>query len=160
MSAPRLAYTARMKAILFAIGAGVCWGVGEVITKMVLHTGKVGPVTALALRSTIAIPIIWLAYAFVVHRFELEPRAWPSMPTPTWTKLALGSGLIAGGLGMICFYVALNLGEVSRIKPIAFTLAPAIGVLLGWLVLGEEMTLRKIIAVAMVLTGVVLLAIK
>lgn len=147
-----------MKAILFAIGAGLCWGVGEVFTKMVLHTGKIGPVTALALRSTIALPVIWLAYVLVAHRFAMEPRTWPSAEPSVWTKLVLGSGIIAGGLGMICFYSALNLGEVSRIKPIAFTLAPAVGVVLGWLVLGEEMTARKAIAVVMVMAGVVLLA--
>ena len=147
-----------MKAILFAVGAGVCWGVGEVFTKMVLHTGKIGPVTALALRTSMSIPLMWLAYYLVVHQFKLEPRDWPQAPASVMTKLLLGGGIVAGGLGMICFYSALNLGEISRIKPIAFTLAPAIGVLLGWLVLGEAMTLRKVVAVAMVLTGVVLLA--
>jgi transporter family protein len=149
-----------MKAILFAVGAGVCWGVGEVITKTVLHTGKIGPVTALAVRSTVAIPLLWLAYVLVVHWVKLpgEPRTWLQTPAPVMTKLLLGGGLLAGGLGMICFYVALNLGEISRIKPIAFTLAPAIAVTLGWLALGEEMTLRKVVAVMMVLTGVVLLA--
>lgn len=136
----------------------MCWGIGEVFTKMVLHSGKIGPVTALALRTSASIPLMWLAYYLVVHRLTLEPRTWPQAPASVMTKLLLGGGLLAGGLGMICFYVALNLGEVSRIKPIAFTLAPAIGVMLGWLVLGEEMTLRKLIAVAMVLAGVVLLA--
>lgn len=149
-----------MKAILFAIGAGVCWGVGEVITKSVLHTGKIGPVTALAVRTTASLPLMWIAYMLVVHRFALEPKTWTSTPAPIMTKLLLGGGILAGGCGMICFYVALNLGEVSRIKPIAFTLAPAIGVTLGWLVLGEEMSVRKAVAVAMVLAGVVLLAMK
>ena len=36
-----------MKAILLAVGAGACWGVGEIFTKSVLHTGRVGPLTAL-----------------------------------------------------------------------------------------------------------------
>lgn len=147
-----------MKAILFAIGAGLCWGIGEVITKTVLLTGKIGPVTALAVRTSASIPLMWLAYVLVVYRFDLEPRTWTQTPAPIMTKLILGGGLLAGGLGMICFYSALNLGEISRIKPIAFTLAPAIAVILGWLVLGEEMNLRKALAVMMVLTGVVLLA--
>jgi len=147
-----------MKAILFAIGAGLCWGVGEVITKSVLHTGRIGPVTALAVRTSASIPLMWLAYLIVVHYIKIEPRDWTSTPAPIMTRLLLGGGVLAGGLGMICFYVALNLGDISRIKPIAFTLAPAIAVMLGWLALGEEMTVRKGIAVMMVLSGVVLLA--
>ena len=32
-----------MKAILLAVSAGLCWGIGEVATKSVLHAGRVGP---------------------------------------------------------------------------------------------------------------------
>jgi uncharacterized membrane protein len=58
---------------------------------------------------------------------------------------------------MICFYAALNLDDVSRIKPIAFTVAPAVAVVLGWLLLHESMTARKALAVGLILLGVVLL---
>ena len=72
-------------------------------------------------------------------------------------KLALGSGLIAGAAAMICFYAALSVGEISRVKPIAFGVAPATAVVLGWLVLGERMTVPKAIGTLMILGGVVLL---
>ena len=52
---------------------------------------------------------------------------------------------------------ALNLDDISKIKPIAFTIAPAAAVILGKFVLGEEVTTRKWIAVAMILLGVALL---
>ena len=58
---------------------------------------------------------------------------------------------------MIFFYVALSLGEVSVVKPIAFSIAPAVGVLLGWLVLGESMDARKALAVGLIVAGVVIL---
>src|SRR5690606_30504624 len=86
-----------------------------------------------------------------------EPRDWFRAPPATLGKLVFGSGLVAGAAGMIFFYSALNLGEVSRVKPIAFTVAPATAVVLGWLVLGEPMTARKAIAVGLILAGVVLL---
>jgi uncharacterized membrane protein len=60
-------------------------------------------------------------------------------------------------MAMIFFYVALSLGEVSVVKPIAFSIAPAVGVLLGWLVLGESMDLRKAVAVGLIVAGVVIL---
>jgi transporter family protein len=146
-----------MNAILLAVLAGLCWGIGELFTKSVLHTGKIGPLTAIAVRSTIALPVLWLAYALAVHYAKIEPRAWMKADAAVLLKLVLGSGLVAGAAGMICFYAALNLGEVSRVKPIAFSVAPAVAVILGWLVLGEQMTLQKALAVLLIIAGVVLL---
>ncbi|USO00178.1 MAG: EamA family transporter [Phycisphaeraceae bacterium] len=149
-----------MKAILFAIAAGLFWGVGEVFTKAVLHTKQIGPVTAIAVRSTIALPVLWLVYLVVVKGANMEPQHWTKADPSTLWKLVLGSGLLAGAGGMVCFYTALNFGDVSRIKPIAFALAPATAVILGWLFLHEPMSARKAIAVALILGGVVLLSVK
>lgn len=149
-----------MQAILFAVLAGLCWGIGELFTKSVLHTEKIGPLTAIAVRSTVALPVLWLVYAVSVHWYRTEPRNWLEAGWPTLGKLVLGSGLIAGAGGMIFFYSALKLGEISRIKPITFTIAPATAVILGYFFLHEPLTMRKIIAVALVLAGVALLTIK
>jgi uncharacterized membrane protein len=146
-----------MKAILLAVSAGLCWGVGEVATKSVLHAGRVGPLTALAVRSTIALPLLWCVAAWLLAR-KAEPGDWTSAGGGDWAKLVLGSGLAAGFGGMACFYLALHAGEVSRVKPIAFTVAPACGVLLGWLVLGEPLGARKLVGVGLVLGGLLLIA--
>lgn len=150
-----------MKPILLAVLAGLCWGVGEVITRNVLHTREIGPFAAIAVRTTVALPLIWLAYAVAAHvlRSPMEVPGWAGqLSTATWLKLILGSGLIAGAIAMIAFYAALSLGEVSRIKPIAFSIAPATGVLLGALWLGEPLSLRKIAGVALIVGGVLLVA--
>jgi len=147
-----------MKAILLAIAAGLCWGVGELFTKSALHSRQVGPLAAIAIRSTVALPLLWLAYWGATRAVRLEQPGWiGTIESSTLWKLFLGSGVIAGALGMIFFYSALNLAEVSRIKPIAFSVAPATAVVLGWLVLREEMTWSKALGVAMILAGVVLL---
>ena len=57
-----------MKAILLAVTAGLCWGVGELCTKSVLHGGRIGPLTAIAVRSTVALPLLWLG---LQQRFDL-----------------------------------------------------------------------------------------
>ena len=90
----------------------------------------------------------------------MEPQTWTKADPGTLWKLVLGSGLLAGAGGMVCFYAALNFGEVSRVKPIAFALAPATAVLIGWLLLGEPISARKATAVALILTGVVMLSLK
>ena len=113
-----------MKASLLALMAGLFWGVGEFFTKQVLHTHRVGPVTAIAVRSTVALPVLGAAYLLVVHGRGVEPRDWTQAGAGTLLKLVLGSGLAAGAGGMLCFYGALNLGPISKVKPVAFTLAP------------------------------------
>ncbi|MEZ6318468.1 MAG: EamA family transporter [Phycisphaerales bacterium] len=150
-----------MKPILLAIGAGLCWGVGELCTRAVLHTGKVGPLTAIAVRSAVALPIIVAAWLIAqrVLKAPTEPLAWTHAGPKSLWLLVLGSGVVAGAAAMILFYAALSLGEVSRIKPIAFSVAPATAVVLGWLVLGESMSVRKAAAVMLILAGVVLLTV-
>lgn len=147
-----------MPAILLAIGAGLCWGVGELFTRSALHTKQIGPLAAIALRSSIALPLIWLAYVVATRSMSIEKSGWlKTADSTTLAKVVLGSGVIAGALGMICFYCALNLAEASRIKPIAFSVAPATAVVLGWLVLHETMTWQKAAGVTLILAGVVLL---
>jgi uncharacterized membrane protein len=99
--------------------------------------------------------VFWLMTRGVAG-LRVEP-ALAEADRATWFKLVLGSGLVAGAMAMIFFYVALSLGEVSVVKPIAFSIAPAVGVLLGWLVLGESMDARKALAVGLILAGVVIL---
>jgi uncharacterized membrane protein len=147
-----------MKAILLAVLAGLCWGVRELCRKSVLHTHKIGPLTAIAARSTVAPPLLWLVYFVATRGVDAEPHDWwGALAAADRAKLILGSGLVAGAAAMVFFYAALNLADISTVKPIAFTLAPATAVVLGWLVLGESMSLRKAIAVLMILAGVVLL---
>jgi uncharacterized membrane protein len=146
-----------MNALLIAIGAGLCWGIGECFTKSVLHTGKIGPFTAMAVRTTIALPVLWLA-AWLAIRFEGEPRTWLRADGITLAKLTLGSGLMAGAAAMLLFYLALSLGDISRVKPVAFATAIAVAVLLGAVVFPEAMPAHKIIAVLLILSGVLLMA--
>jgi O-acetylserine/cysteine efflux transporter len=149
-----------MKAIVLALCAGVCWGVGEVCTRSVLHSGKIGPLTALLVRSFVALPIILLVWFIArdgVGGSEPESREYLSADAATWTKLVLGSGVLAGAAALICFYFALKFGPISQVKPIAFCVAPAIAVILGCTLLGETMDARKAIGVVLVLAGVVVL---
>ena len=148
-----------MKATLLAIGAGLCWGIGEVCTRSALHSGKLGPISAITIRSLVAIPLLLLAY-LAMTRGIAGLRQEPSLgqiDAANWTKVVLGSGLVAGALAMVLFYAALSLGEVSIVKPIAFAIAHSVGVLLGWLILGESMHARKAVAVLLIIGGVVLL---
>lgn len=147
-----------MKAIIFAVLAGLCWGIGELCTKSVLSSGKVGPMTVLLVRTAVALPPAVLAYWLAMSVLKTEPTGWLRAETPVMVKLLLGSALGAGFGGVLLFYLGLANGQVSVVKPIAFTVGPAAAVLLSWLVLKEPMNAPKAIGVGLVLAGIVLIA--
>jgi drug/metabolite transporter (DMT)-like permease len=147
-----------MKAILFAVLAGLCWGVGELFTKSVLASGKVGPMTVLLVRTALALPPALVAYLLACHLFKTEPQDWWRADAGTLARLALGSALLAGFGGVFFFYLGLAHGPVSTVKPIAFTVGPAVAVVLAWLLLREQIAPVKALGVVLVLVGVALIA--
>lgn len=146
-----------MKAIIFALLAGACWGVGELCTRSVLHGRQVGPMAVLLVRIAIALLPALLAFWIAAHRLGTEPQAFWKADGPTLIKLFVGSGILAGFGGVMFFYLALNAGEIGVVKPIAFTIAPALAALLGWILLGETMGLRKFAGLTLIIAGIVLL---
>lgn len=147
-----------MKAILFALLAGLCWGIGEVATKQVLASKQVGPFAALAVRMFGACLLAAGAYLVAVVALKSEPTRWWTAPTPVLLKLLLGTTLAAGFGGVCFFYVALKFGDISLVKPIAFVLAPVTAALIGWLLMGEPMNTRKGLGIALGLAAIVLIA--
>ncbi len=147
-----------MKSILIAIAAGLCWGIGESFTKSVLHSDKIGPFTAMAARTTVALPFLWLAAWWVLQSRNPEPADWIRAEPSILMKLVIGSGLIAGALGMLLFYSALQAGDLSRVKPVAFATAIVAAVVLGMIVFNEPFHIRKLIATVMIVGGILLTA--
>lgn len=150
-----------MNAILCAIAAGLCWGIGEIFTKGAINTKEVGPMGAVLLRAAVTLPLALLAFVVAHAVTKSEPQAWwRTMSTGTWLKVVLGSGVLAGFAGVFFFYLGLGQpgGDISILRPIAFALAPATAVLLGWIILGEPMTVRKSISVVLIVVGIILLA--
>lgn len=145
--------------VLFAVLAGLCWGIGEVCARGVLHGGKIGPFLAVAIRSSVALPLIWMAFA-AAHRIapNASGKGLGALTGKEWGLLVVGSGVVAGAAAMICFYISISLDEVSKMKPIAFSVAPMAAVVLGAMFLGEALTVRKAVAVCLVMAGVLLLA--
>jgi len=144
--------------ILCAIAAGLCWGVGEIFTKSAINTREIGPLGAVLIRAAVTLPLA-IAGFLIASRLMRTETHW-HLGTGTWLKLILGSGLLAGFAGVFFFYFGLSLpgGDISTLRPIAFALAPATAVLLGWLFLGEGMSMRKAIAVVLIIAGILLLA--
>ncbi len=133
-------------------------GSGELFTKSVLHSGKVGPMTVLMARALVALPPALIAYVVAYSVLKTEPAEWWKAGSPLMLRLALGSALLAGFAGVFFFYLGLASGQISVVKPIAFTVGPAVAVVLAWMMLNEPLGPFRLIGVAMVLAGVVLIA--
>ena len=147
-----------MMPYVFAVLAGLSWGIGEVFTRAALHTREITPLAAIAVRSSVALPILWAVWLVARMAAPADtPVLLERASSGTIWRLVLGSGLLAGAAGMAFFYAALAGAEVSRVKPIAFGLAPATAVLVGWMVLGEPLTAAKLLGLVLVLAGIVLL---
>jgi len=147
--------------IICAILAGLCWGVGEIFTKSAINSREIGPLGALLVRAAVTLPLAAIGFLVARRMLGTEPQTgWAQIGGTTWLKLLLGSGLLAGFAGVFFFYLGLSLqgGDISILRPIAFALAPATAVLLGWWFLGEGITARKAIAVVLIITGIVMLA--
>lgn len=150
------------RAILLAVLAGLCWGVGEIGTKAALNSRQVGPMTAAFVRACITLLPTALAFLLATQVWKNEPADWHRASPRTWACLIVGSGLLAGFAGVFFFYLGLGSkgGDISLLRPIAFGVAPATAVLLGWWWLGEPLTPRKIAAVTLIIAGIVLLGLE
>lgn len=155
-----------MAAILCAILAGLCWGVGEIFSKGAINTKEIGPLGTAFMRAAVTLPLALVGFLVAHMVIKTEPQMWwrapdaGGMKAATWAKVILGSGVLAGFAGVFFFYLGLSLpgGDISKLRPIAFALAPATAVLLGWWLLGEEMTIKKGVAVVFIVIGIVMLA--
>lgn len=147
-----------MKAILFAVCAALCWGVGEFFTKQVMMSGKIGPFAVIMVRIVAAAPIAIFAYLIAANFSTMEVKDWWLMPGDIRLKLLLGSTLLASFGGVAFFYLGLRFGDISIVIPIAMGLSPVIGAFLGWWFLKEQMPAIKVIGILMMVAGLVLVA--
>jgi transporter family protein len=142
-----------MKPQLFALLAAITWGVGGYFEKKGLQLGHLSP--------QIGITIIRTAVALVVLSLVSFPQ-WKTVseagPKPL-LYLVLGGGVVAGSIGMLCFYAALRGAPIGQVMPIAFT-APLFGALMGIVVGGELLTVRTVLGAMLTVGGIVLLTAK
>jgi transporter family protein len=87
--------------------------------------------------------------------------AWKTVPTAgskALLYLVLGGGVVAGAVGMLCFYAAIKGAPLGKVMPIAFT-SPLFGALMGIAFAGEPVGLKDILGMVLTVGGIVLLTI-
>jgi transporter family protein len=107
---------------------------------------------ATAIRTSVILIFSWGIAIFTTNASSIA-----AIDKKAWIMLVL-SGL-ATGLSWLCYFRALQVGEVSKVAPIdKLSVVVAIG--LGMLILREKLDLREGIGVALIVLGALVLALK
>jgi bacterial/archaeal transporter family protein len=139
------------------LGEWQTWAVlSAVFAALTAIFGKIGVQRVDADFATLIRVLVILAFAaaLVFARGAAQPLA--SIPVRTYLFLVL-SGL-ATGASWLCYYRALKLGPASHVAPID-KLSVVLVALFGVVLLGESMSLRGWLGVAMIAGGALLVSI-
>src|SRR5713226_7101650 len=129
--------------------ASLAWACGSLYSK---HGGM--PSSAMlgvAMQSLAGGAILLIAGLFAgefrgLHLGAISMRSW----------LALGYLIVFGsGIGFSAYIYILQKSTAARVATYAFV-NPLVALFLGWLILGETITLRTVVAAAIILTAVIL----
>ncbi|MCD6176340.1 MAG: EamA family transporter [Candidatus Cloacimonetes bacterium] len=140
-----------MKAQIFALITAIAWGVGGYFEKKGLHLGNLTPQMGITIRTFVALIILGI----------VSYPQWKTIPqagSKALLYMIVGGGVVAGAIGMLCFYMAIKGAPLSKVMPIAFT-SPLFGALMGMIFGGEAVTVKSIIGTVMTIGGIIILTI-
>lgn len=115
-----------------------------------LGVSNVDPNLATAVRTTVVVVFAWMiAVSFGTHGglVHIERRSWVFL---------IASG-IATGLSWLCYFRALSLGQASKVAPID-KLSVIFVIALAAPILGEAITMKKVLGGVLIAAGAVVLA--
>lgn len=138
-----------MKPQLLALLTAAAWGIGGYFEKKGLHLGDLSPQVGITLRTAVALIVLGIIAA-------PQLKSLSHAGTPALLHLILGGGLVAGSVGMLCFYASLKGAPLSQVMPIAFT-APMFGALAAVLFGGEPLSLRLVLGTLLTVAGIAVL---
>jgi len=140
-----------MKPQLLALLTAIAWGVGGYFEKKGLHLGNLSPQMGITIRTAVAL-VILAAVSFPTW------KTIPAAGSKALLYLVLGGGVVAGAVGMLCFYGAIKDAPLGKVMPIAFT-SPLFGALMGIVFASEPVTSKGVLGMIMTVGGIVLLTI-
>jgi len=135
--------------LLFALGSAFFAALTALFGKM----GVAGINSNLA---TFIRTIVILLVTAGILSLRQEWQRPTGLPTSSWVFLVLSG--IATGLSWLCYYRALQLGPVSKVAPID-KLSVAIAIVLGVLLLGEQLSWPLVIGGSLIVAGAIVIAV-
>lgn len=136
--------------ILFALGSAFFAGITAVLAKIGME--HINSTLATALRTIVVLGFSWLMVFVVGSQGEIS-----SLSAHTLLFLIL-SGLSTGA-SWLCYFRALQLGDVNKVAPIDKS-STVLTILLAFLLLGEPVSLPQALGVAAIGVGTLLMITK
>ena len=133
--------------IFLLIATMVLWGSTPLIEKLGLK--DVDPLMGIFIRSLVITVILFVFYLFSGKLNELTKISVKNF------SLFAASGVMAGLIGMWTYFYLLKEGMTSKIVPIAASY-PLITAVLSIFILGEQVTLQRIIGIVLTVVGIIL----
>jgi transporter family protein len=140
-----------MKPEFLALLTAAAWGVGGYFEKRGLHLGHLSPEMGITIRTAVALVVLGVISA---PYWRTVPQAGPL----ALLYMVVGGGVVAGSLGMVCFYAAIKGAPLGQVMPIAFT-SPLFGAAMGILFGGEPVTAKTILGMLLTVAGIIVLTI-
>jgi len=140
-----------MKPQVLALLTAIAWGVGGYFEKKGLHLGNLSPEMGITLRTAIALVILGVVS---FPQWKTIPQAGPK----ALLFMILGGGVLAGAVGMLCYYKAIKGAPLTQVMPIAFT-SPLFGALMGIIFGGEPLTFKTVAGLLLTISGIVMLTV-
>ena len=128
---------------LFAVGSAVFAALTSILAKIGIE--GVNSNLATAIRTVVVVAMAWVM-VFLTHAQD----GLASISRKSWLFLIL-SGL-ATGASWLCYYRALQLGEVSKVVPID-KLSVLITLALAFLFLHEQLTVKSLVGCLLIGAG-------
>lgn len=133
--------------ILYAVGSAVFAGLTSILAKCGIR--KTDSTVATAIRTIIVLLFAWMMVFVVGSQGQLQ-----SLSGRTLTFLIL-SGLSTGA-SWLCYFKALQIGNVNKVVPIDKS-STVLTILLAFLLLGEAFTLAKGVGCVLIAAGTLMM---
>jgi transporter family protein len=140
-----------MKPQLLALVTAIAWGVGGYFEKKGLQLGNLSPQMGITIRTAVAVVILGI----------VSFPQWKTLPregSEALLYMVIGGGVVAGAIGMLCYYAAINGAPLGKVMPIAFT-SPLFGAVMGIWLGGEPLSVKTVAGMAFTVGGIVLLTV-
>jgi transporter family protein len=139
-----------VKPQLLALVTAMAWGIGGYFEKKGMHLGNLSPQMGITIRTGVALVILSIA----------SFPQWKTLSqagSKSLLMMIIGGGVVAGAIGMLCYYVAIKGAPLNQVMPIAFT-SPLFGALMGIIFGGEPLTWKIALGVVLTTGGIILIS--
>jgi len=144
-----------------ALLTALCWGSGSFFGKRAMKIGYLSPLVGILLRTTLSL-ILFLFLLLIFGKklgANLRKEVSNAWRTSKWGlfQIIIFEGILAGGIGMFLYYLAISGGELSLVMPLAF-LSPFWGTLLALLFKDERPTYQRISGLLLTFIGILIIS--